>query len=145
MMPPKNALQRTALHAAADAERSTKGNKMKTSVKIALGMYLLVMAGCVAAFFVQQSVVYGDHIRPGREQSRFPVAVTFKDKVSGEIREAEIAFVNDAIAANPLRMGNEIEEHLLSLMTANLATGAMLVFLVIAGFRSLHPAIAGNA
>jgi len=118
---------------------------MRTSVKIAVGMYLVVMAGCVVAFFVQQSVVYGDHIRPGREQSRTPMAVTFKDKVTGEERQAEITFVNDSLATNPLRMGNEIEEHLLSLMTANLATGAMLVFLVIAGFRSLHPAIAGNA
>jgi hypothetical protein len=94
---------------------------------------------------VQRSVVYGDHIRPGRDQSRFPVAVTLKDKVSGETREAEMAFLNDAIVTNPLRMGNEIEEHLLSLMAANLATGAMLVSLVIIGYRKVEPAGAGDA
>ena len=118
---------------------------MRTSVKIALGTYLLVMAGCVVVFFLQQSIVYGDHITPGREQSRSPVVVTFKDNVSQEAREAEITFVNDAIATNPLRMGNEIEEHLLSLMAANLATGAMLVFLVISGFKKVEPAGAGAA
>jgi len=118
---------------------------MRTSVKIAVGMYLLVMAGCVVAFFVQQSTVYGDHIRPGCQQSRSPVAVTFKDKVSGEAREAEITFVDDSMATNPLRMGNEIEEHLLSLMAANLATGAMLVFLVIGGFGKVEPAGADAA
>ncbi len=118
---------------------------MRTSVKIAVGMYLLVMAGCVAAFFVQQSVVYSDHIRPGREQSRSPVPVTLKDKTSGEVREAEISFVNDSVVTNPLRMGNEIEEHLLSLMVANLATGVMFVFVVIAGSRKAELAGAGDA
>src|SRR5262245_57245118 len=86
------------------------------------------MAACVIGFFVQQSVVYGDHIRPGRETAHSPIAVTVRDKESGQVREAEIAFLDNSIASSPLRMGNEIEEHLLSLMTANLATGLMLLF-----------------
>ncbi len=118
---------------------------MKTSVKVAVGIYLLVMSGCIVAFFTQQSIVYGDHIRPGHQQSRSPVAVTLKDKATGEIREAEISFLNRSVVTNPLRMGNEIEEHLLSLMVANLATGIMLVFVVIAGTRKAEPAGAGDA
>ena len=108
---------------------------MKTSVKVAVAVYLLVMVGCLAAFFVQQSVVYSDHITPGREQSRTPMAVTFKDKATGETRQAEITLLDDSIATNPLRMGNEIEEHLLSLLAANLATGAMLIFIVLEGAK----------
>ncbi|MHB1037706.1 MAG: hypothetical protein ACYC35_24595 [Pirellulales bacterium] len=111
---------------------------MKTSVKIAVAVYLLVMVGCLAAFFVQQSVVYSDHITPGREQSRAPMAVTLKDKATGESRQAEITLLDDSIATNPPRMGNEIEEHLLSLLAANLATGAMLVFVVLGGANASH-------
>jgi hypothetical protein len=114
---------------------------MKTTLKIAIAIYLIVMVGCVIVFFVQQSVVYGNHIKPGRETSHSPVAVTFRDKQSGQVHEAEITFVNDSIATNPLRMGNEIEEHLLSLMTANLATGLML--LVVAFSRANRP-VAGT-
>ena len=118
---------------------------MKTPVKIAIATYLVVMAGCVVAFFAQQSVVYGDHIRQGREQSQSPVAIMLRDKQSGETREAEMTFVNDSIATNPLRMGNEIEEHLLSLMVANLATGMMLLFVAVTRLEKVGPAGAGDA
>lgn len=118
---------------------------MKTSAKIAAGVYLLVMAGCVVAFLVQRSVVYGDHINPGRGHTRAPVAVTFKDKQSGEVREAEITFVDDSIVYNPAAMGNEIEEHLQSLIVANLATGIMVLFVVVAGCSKAEPAGAGDA
>lgn len=111
---------------------------MKTSVKTAIAVYLVVMAGCVVAFFVQQSVVYSDHITPGREQAQSPVTITLRDKQSGEVREAEITFVNDSIVTSPLRMGNEIEEHLLSLMVAILATGMMLLFVAITGSKKAN-------
>ena len=106
---------------------------------------MLVMAGRVVAFLVQRSVVYGDHINPGREHRLAPVTITFKDKQSGEVREAEITFVNDSIATNPVQMGNEIEEHLQSLIVANLATGIMLLFVVVAGCSKAEPAGAGDA
>jgi len=118
---------------------------MKTSFKIAIATYLVVMAGCVGAFFVQQSVVYGDHIRPGREQSRSPVAVTLRDKQSGEVREAEITFLNTSLATNPLRMGNEIEEQFLSLMVANLATGMMILFFAVTRSHNVEPARVADA
>jgi hypothetical protein len=118
---------------------------MKTSAKIAVGVYLLVMAGCVVAFLVQRSVVYGDHINPGRQHRRAPVAVTFKDKQSGEVREAKITFVDDSIVYNPAAMGNEIEEHLQSLIVANLATGIMVLFVVVAGCSKAEPVGAGDA
>jgi hypothetical protein len=117
---------------------------MRNSVKIAVALYLLAMVGCLAAFFVQQSVVYTDHIRPGLARSHMPIAVTLEDKATGDTRHAEITLVNDSLATNPPRMGNEIEEHLLSLLAANLATGVMLVFLLISGFRNVQPATAGN-
>jgi hypothetical protein len=63
------------------------------------------------------------------------MAATFKDKATGESRQVEITLLDDSIATNPLRMGNEIEEQLLSLLAANLATGAMLVFVVLGGAK----------
>jgi hypothetical protein len=82
--------------------------------------------------------VYSDHITPGREQAQSPVTITLRDKQSGEVREAEITFVNDSIVTSPLRMGNEIEEHLLSLMVAILATGMMLLFVAITGSKKAN-------
>jgi hypothetical protein len=108
---------------------------MKTSVKLTIAVYLAVMMGCLVSFFVQQSIVYDDHIRPGRRGSKSPVAITLMDKQSGEIQEAELTFVNDSLVTNPLRMGNEIEEHLLSVMVANVATGMLLVFVLFTGSR----------
>jgi hypothetical protein len=113
---------------------------MRTSVKIGVAVYLVVMAGCVVAFFAQQSVVNGDHIRPGLRDSRSPVGITLRDRQSGEVREAELTFVNDSVVTNPLRMGNEIEEHLLSLMAANLATGMMLLFVAVTASKKAEPA-----
>ena len=111
---------------------------MKMSVKIAVAVYLVVMAGCVVAFFAQQSLVYGEHIVPGLQYSRSPVAVTLRDAQSGEVHY--FTFVDDSVVADPLRMGNEIEEHLLSLMVANLATGVMLLFVVMTASKKAQPA-----
>ena len=117
---------------------------MKTSLKIAIGLYLLVMVGCLLTFFVQQGIVKSDHINPGRKNSGNPVPIVLKDKVSGESQEAEIIFIDGSIVTNPLRMGNEIEEHLLTLLLANLATGAMLVFLAIGVSKRAEQDSAGN-
>ncbi len=117
---------------------------MKISIKIAVAVYLIVMIGCVFAFFVQRSVVYGDHIRPGREHSKSPVVVQLKDRQSGAVREAELTFVNDSVVTNPLRMGNEIEEHLQSLLVANLATGLLILFVVFNGVRRAQPSLSAD-
>ena len=117
---------------------------MKTSVRIAIAAYIIAMAGCTVAFFVQQSIVYS-HITPVRQRPHSPMAVTLKDRQSGELREAELTFVNDSVVTNPLGMGNEIEEHLLSLLAANWATGIVLLFVAITGTKQAEPAGAGDA
>ena len=113
---------------------------MKTTLKIAIAIYLIVMVGCAIGYLVQQSVVHNSIVR-GHEAPRSPVAVTFRDKQSGLVREAEITFIDNSIATRSLSMANEIEEHLLSLMTANLATGLMLL---IVAFTCANKPVAGT-
>lgn len=118
---------------------------MKVAVKIAAVAYVLVMIACVVAFMNQRSVVYSDHIQPGREQSRSPVLVQLKDKQTGAVHEAELTFINDSLVTNPLRMGNELEEQLQAVLVALLATGIMLVLVAFTASRGAEPAGAGDA
>ena len=118
---------------------------MKVAVKIAAAAYVLVMIGCVVAFLNQRSVVYRDHIQPGRELSKSPVLVQLKDKRSGAVQEAELTFVNDSFVTNPLRMGNELEEQFQSVLVALFATGILLLFVALTASRGAEPAGAGDA
>ena len=103
---------------------------MNSRLKVGAVVYGLVLAGCTVAYFIQRNVVFGDHIRPGREHARDFIAVEIKEKGSDAAREADLKFLNSSVVTNPLRMGNELEEHLQSLLFANLATGVFLVFAV---------------
>jgi len=108
---------------------------MDKRLKVGTILYGIVLVGCTAAFFIQRNVVVGDHIRPGREHARDYIAVEIKEKGDEGAREADLRFLNSSVVTNPLRMGNELEEHMQLLLLANLATGIFLVFVVL----SLRP------
>ncbi len=113
---------------------------MKTPIRIAAIVYLVVMIGCIVAFFVQKSLIYKEHIRPGHEQSGSPIAVRFQDKQSEHALEGELTFLNDSVLTNPLRMGNEVQEQLGALMIANLVTGVLLLLVAFTAYRKAEPA-----
>ena len=96
---------------------------MNRTVKIALGIYVIVMLGCVFAFFMQKSVAYNDHINPAREQMMASMGTSPET--------AQIVEYNRRLAETSIGMGHEIEEHLLSLLVANIATGIFLAFCIL--------------
>lgn len=96
---------------------------MNKRIKAGLAVYVLVMFGCVIAFFMQKSITYSDHIHPARER--------MMEAMGASLDAAEIAEHNRHLSEASIGMGNEIEEHLLSLLVANLATGVFLVFCIL--------------
>ncbi len=96
---------------------------MNKCIKAGLALYVLVMFGCVIAFFMQQSIAYSDHIYPARER--------IMAAKGANLDAAQIAEHNRHLSEASIGMANEIEEHLLSLLVANLATGVFLVFCIL--------------
>jgi hypothetical protein len=89
--------------------------------------YVLVMLGCTFAFYVQQYVIFHDHIRPGRSTAGDAIAVEITEKGENPGEHASLVFLDSGPLTNPLRMGSEIEEQLQALLFANLATGVFLI------------------
>lgn len=104
---------------------------MNRLLRLATMAYAGILIGCTIVFFVQRSIVYEEHIRPGKRDADSPIMVRVTDPATGQVTEAELMVVNDGLAKNPLRMGNEIEEHLAVLLVANLATGVLLLLVSI--------------
>ena len=104
---------------------------MRKALTVATIAYAIIMIFCATLYFVQRSIVYGDHIDPNRGKQNQFLQVQIKDKNPRGIREAEIRFIDDHVFTDALRMGNELEEHLQILLIANLATAVFLVFIVL--------------
>ncbi len=96
---------------------------MNRIVKLALAVYVLVMFVCTISFFMQKSVIYGDHINPAREDM-----MEFRGTNPDTAQAIEY---NRSLAESSIRMGNELQEHLFILLLANLATGVFLVLCVL--------------
>ncbi len=96
---------------------------MKKSMKVALAVYVIVMLVSVSSFFMQKKVTYNDHINPAREKILSSMGTSPEIALSVEY--------NRYLSEKSIGMGNEIEEHLLSLLVANLATGIFLVFCIL--------------
>ncbi|REK36653.1 MAG: hypothetical protein DWQ45_08480 [Planctomycetota bacterium] len=125
------------------ARKDSKGEaEMRQILKVAIAGYLLVVVGASAAFLIQQQVAYNDHIRPARK-SRDPafraVVTPVGTEASIATQEVTIQFVDRSMIDAPARLGNEIEEHMMSLFGLNLATGVMVCVLCLTTLRFTRP------
>ena len=109
---------------------------MNKSIKAALAVYVIVMLGCIVAFLMQKSVTYNDHINPARER--------MMEAMGTNTELAQAVEYNRHLAEASIGMGHEIEEHLLSLLIANLATGIFLVFCIL-NHKNDNKAIQGTS
>jgi hypothetical protein len=103
---------------------------MNKMLKFGTIVYGLVLAGCLFAFAVQQYVIE-DQMSRNRQHVNGPYVVEIREKDAEKATEVELRLINTALSSSPLSLTNELEEHILSLLVANLATGVFLVFAVV--------------
>jgi hypothetical protein len=118
-----------------------KETAVRTLLKVACGAYVLALIGTTVAFFVQQHVTYHDHIDADRRSADEPVRavvvpVVRSDASPSDIKgEVDIRFINTRPLTAHASMGNEIEEHLLSLFWMNIASAAVVCLLCVATLK----------
>jgi len=123
---------------------------MRLVLKTAVVAYFIVVVATTAMFFIQQQITYNDHIRPARKlgDRAFRAVITpgklsdFGGVVapakSGEALEQQMVTIQflDTQAVNAhAGLGNEIEEHMLSLLWLNLATSVVVGVLCLATLK----------
>ena len=129
---------------------------MRLVLKISIAAYLVVVVGTTAAFLIQQQVAYDDHIRPARQSHdrAFRAVVTpVISEASIEPQDVRIQFLDTSVVDAHARLGNEIEEHMMSLFWLNLATSIVICVLCLATLsltpqperkQTAHPKSLGN-
>jgi hypothetical protein len=118
-----------------------KETAVRTLLKVACAAYVLALIATTVAFFVQRHVTYSNHIDADRRSADEPVRavvvpVVRSDGSPSHVKgEVDIRFISKRPLAAHASMGNEIEEHLLSLFWMNIASAVVVCLLCVAVLR----------